>query len=87
MSQPVFNYDEISDTLYISFAPGEPATGIELTPHILLRLNKQEREAVGLTFLEYSVLAQKTDMGPRSFPLIGLTELSEDLREIVLDIL
>ena len=87
MSQPIFNYDEISDTLYVSFAPGEEATGIELTPHILLRLNKQERRAVGLTFLEYSLLAQKTDMGPRSFPLIGLTELSEELREIVLEIL
>ncbi len=87
MTQPVSNYDEISDTLYISFAPGEQATGIELTSHILLRLNKQEHKAVGLTFLEYSLLAQKTDMGPRSFPLTGLTELSEDLRDIVLDIL
>ena len=87
MAQPVFNYDEVSDTLYVSFAPGEQATGIELTPHILLRFNKQERSAVGLTFLEYSLLAQKTDMGPRSFPLTGLTELSEELWEIVLDIL
>ena len=87
MTQPIFNYDEVSDTLYISFAPGDQATGIELTTHILLRFNKQEHEAVGLTFLEYSVLAQKTDIGPRSFPLTGLTELSEDLRDIVLDIL
>ena len=87
MAQPVFNYDEVSDTLYISFTPGEQATGIELTPHILLRLNKQERRAVGLTFLEYSLLAQKTDMGPRSFPLTGLIELSDGLREIVLEIL
>ena len=87
MTQPVSNYDEISDTLYISFAPGEHATGIELTPHIWLRLNKQKHKAVGLTFLEYSLLAQKTDMGPRSFPLTGLTELSDDLRGIVLDIL
>lgn len=87
MTQPVFNYDEVSDTLYVSFAPGEQATGIELTPHILLRLNKQERRVVGLTFLEYSLLAQKTDMGPRSFPLTGLRELSEELREIVLEIL
>ena len=87
MTQPVFNYDEVSDTLYVSFAPGEQATGIELTPHILLRLNKQERKAVGITFLEYSLLAQKTDIGPRSFPLTGLSELSEDLRDVVLDIL
>ncbi len=87
MTKPNFNYDEVSDTLYISFAPGEQATGIELTPHILLRLNKQERKAVGMTLLEYSILAQKTDMGPRSFPLTGISELSDDLQDIVLDIL
>lgn len=87
MTQPIFNYDEVSDTLYISFAPGEQATGIELTPHILLRLNKQERRAIGITFLEYSLLAQKTDMGPRSFPLTGLSELSDDLQDIVIDVL
>jgi uncharacterized protein YuzE len=87
MSEPVFTYDEASDTLYISFAPGEAATGIELTDHILLRVNKRERRAIGLTLLDYSILAQTTDIGPRSFPLTGLDELSNDLREMVLDIL
>jgi uncharacterized protein YuzE len=87
MSEPVFTYDEASDTLYISFAPGEAATGIELTDHILLRVNKRERRAVGLTLLDYSILAQTTDIGPRSFPLTGLDELSDELREMVLDIL
>jgi uncharacterized protein YuzE len=87
MSEPVFTYDEASDTLYISFAPGEAATGIELTDHILLRVNKRERRAIGLTLLDYSILAQTTDIGPRSFPLTGLDELSDDLREMVLNIL
>jgi uncharacterized protein YuzE len=87
MTKPIFNYDEMSDTLYISFAPGEKATGIELNDHILLRINKKERRAIGLTFLDYSLLAQKTEVGPRSFPLTGLAELSDELREIVLDIL
>ena len=87
MTQPIFNYDEVSDTLYISFAHGEQATGIELTPHILLRLNKQERRAIGMTFLEYSLLAQKTDIGPRSFPLTGISELSDELQDIVIDVL
>jgi uncharacterized protein YuzE len=82
----MINYDEIGDTLYISFAPGEKATGIELTEHILLRINKAERRAVGLTFLEYSLLAQRTEVGPRSFPLTGLDRLSDELREIVLEI-
>jgi uncharacterized protein YuzE len=87
MSQPIFNYDEISDTLYVSFAPGETATGIELNEHILLRINKKEHQAIGLTFFEYSVLAQRTEVGPRSFPLTGLAELSDELRETVLNIL
>ena len=82
-----FNYDEVSDTLYISFAPGEPATGIELNDYLLLRINKAERRAVGLTIFEYSVLAQPTELGPRSFPLTGLQQLSSDLRELVLTIL
>ncbi len=87
MSEPAFNYDEASDTLYVSFTPGEAATGIELNEHILLRINKQERRAIGLTFFECSVLAQRTEVGPRSFPLTGLAELSEELRGIVLEIL
>jgi uncharacterized protein YuzE len=86
-TKPIFNYDEMSDTLYVSFAPGEIATGIELNDHILLRINKKERRAIGLTFFEYSLLAQKTEVGPRSFPLIGLVELSDELRDLVLDIL
>jgi hypothetical protein len=32
-------------------------------------------------------LAQKTEVGPRSFPLTGLAELSDELRDIVLEIL
>lgn len=87
MARPVFNYDETSDTLYISFEPGEKATGIELSDHILLRINKSERKAIGLTLFEYTLLAQKTEVGPRSFPLTGLTQLSDELQEIVLDIL
>ena len=87
MSRPIFNYDELSDTLYVSFAPGEKATGIELNDHILLRINKRERRAVGLTFFDYSLLAQKAEVGPRSFPLTGLAALSDELREVVMDIL
>ncbi len=86
MATPTFNYDELSDTLYISFSPGEKGTGIELNEHILLRVNKTERRAIGLTILEYSVLAQRTEVGPRSFPLTGLAELSDEVRELALDI-
>ncbi|MEZ4661742.1 MAG: hypothetical protein R2911_29675 [Caldilineaceae bacterium] len=87
MNEPIFNYDDLSDTLTISFCPGESATGIELNDHILLRINKQMRYAVSLFFFDYSILAQKTEAGLRSLPLTGLEELPDDLREIVLEIL
>ena len=87
MTQPVYSYDEESDILYISFAPGEKGTGIELSDQILLRLNKSQRRAIGLTLFDYSVLAQTTDLGPRSFPLAGLSELSADLRDLVLEVI
>ncbi len=87
MTEPRIDYDEMSDTLYVSFSPNEKATGIELNEHVLLRINKEERRPVGLTIFEYSLLAQVTDMGIRSFPLSGLAELSDGLRQVVLDIL
>ncbi|HXV63628.1 MAG TPA: DUF2283 domain-containing protein [Vicinamibacteria bacterium] len=87
MSEATIHYDESSDSLYVSFAPGEPATGFELSEHILLRINKSEQCAVGLTFLEYSTLTEKTALGPRSFPLTGLARLSSESRELILSIL
>ena len=81
------NYDEISDTLYISFEEGRKATGIELNNNILLRINKHERKAVGITIFDYSLLSQRADFGPRSFPLTGLAELSEELQDLVVEIL
>ena len=71
----------------ISFEPGKKATDIELNDHILLRIDKMKRRAIGLTILEYSLLAQKTELGPRSFPLVGLSKLSDELRDIVIEIL
>lgn len=87
MSKPSIKYDEVSDTLTISFEAGVQATGIELTDHILLRINRSERKAISLVFFDYSVLAQETDMGVRSFPLTGLSNLSNELQETVFEIL
>jgi uncharacterized protein YuzE len=86
-NQPVYCYDEDADTLYIAFAPGEKGSGIELNDNILLRLNKRERRAIGLTLFDYSVLTQPTEIGPRSFPLTGLSELSDELRQLVLEVI
>ncbi len=87
MSATSIKYDEIGDTLYIAFVPGEKATGIELNEHLLLRVDKVERRAVGLTIFDYSILAQPTEVGMRSVPLTGLAVLSDDLRDLALEIL
>ncbi|MBX0331598.1 DUF2283 domain-containing protein [Oscillochloris sp. ZM17-4] len=85
--EPVYNYDEESDTLSIVFAPAAKATGIELTDHILLRINKTAEQIASITLLDYSLLVQETAFGPRTFPLTGLAELSEETRDLALDIL
>ena len=51
MSKSSIKYDEVSDTLTISFESGLPGTGIELTEHILLRINQLERKAISVFFL------------------------------------
>lgn len=87
MKQPATSYDDISDTLYISYEPDQEATGIELNDHILLRIDVHNRKLVGITVFDYSIVAQRTEMGPRSFPLMGLKDLPEDLQEVTLEIL
>ncbi|OCR00875.1 DUF2283 domain-containing protein [Oscillatoriales cyanobacterium USR001] len=88
MNQPNIKYDEVSDSLTISFVSGVPATGIELTDHILLRISKTEGKAISIVVFEYSVLAQKTEMGTRSFPITaGLSRLAREMQEIVFEIL
>lgn len=77
-------YDEDEDMLDIFFGENEPATGVELTDHILLRLNQTTGRAVSLTFLHFSVLSERTEYGPRSYPVDKLEELPENLRELVL---
>ncbi|MCK4766028.1 MAG: DUF2283 domain-containing protein [Candidatus Aminicenantes bacterium] len=74
-------YDENEDILDIFFDENESAAGVELTDHILLRLNRETGRAVSLTLLHFSILTERTEYGPRSYPLDKLNELPEDLQE------
>ena len=57
----VYDYDKEADVLYISFSPGEiPTAAVELNENILLRFNRDERRAIGLTLMDFSVLLQLT---------------------------
>src|SRR3990172_10243514 len=86
--KPTYSYDKEADILYISFLPGEKATAaVELNDNILLRFNRIEKRAIGLTLMDFSVLIQVTNLGPRNFPLSGLNELEPDWQEIVIEII
>ena len=86
--QPTYSYDKDADVLYISFSPGEkPTAAVELNDNILLRFNRAEKRAVGLTLMDFSVLIQLTKLGPRSFPLTGLKDLEPDWQETVIEII
>jgi hypothetical protein len=80
-------YDQEADILEIFFGENEPATGVELTDYIVLRLNKQTRRAISLMLLHLSILTERTEYGLRSYPLDKLNEIPLDLRELVLRLL
>jgi uncharacterized protein YuzE len=85
---PAYSYDKEADIMYISFSPGEKATtAVELNDNIVLRFNRAERRAIGLTLMDFSVLVQLTHLGPRSFPLSGLEELEPEWQEMVVEML
>ncbi len=48
-------YDENADILEVFFGENEPATGVELTDHILLRLNRETGRTVSLTLFHFSI--------------------------------
>ena len=80
-------YEQVGDILEIVFDDVEATCAVELTDNIVLRFHRQQGRAAGLTILDFSVLASPTELGVRSFALIGLEDLPEDLREIVIRII
>ncbi len=86
--ETVYTYDRECDILYISFSSGEKAeTAVELNDSILLRFSRSERRAVGLTLMDFSVLVQPDDLGPRTYPLTGLRELEQSWKDAVIEII
>ncbi len=74
--------------LYVSFVPGEKATtAVELNDNILLRFNRAEKRAIGLTLMDFSMLVQLTRLGPRTFPLSGLADLEPEWQDVVIELI
>ncbi len=73
-------YDPEGDVLDIFFGENEPARGIQLTDQIALRVDAMMERVISLTILDYSLVAQETMYGRRSFPLTHLDALPEGVR-------
>lgn len=80
-------YDQDADMLEIFFGQNVPATGITLTDHIVLRIDQNSKRAISLLLLHFSILTEQTEYGPRNFVLEKLTDLPNDLRALVLQII
>ncbi|MBX3050267.1 MAG: DUF2283 domain-containing protein [Caldilineaceae bacterium] len=80
-------YDPEADILEIFFGENGPATGIELTDQMVLRIDQKQKRALSLMFLHFSILSEQTEYGPRSFAIDTLERLPEELRELVFRLL
>jgi hypothetical protein len=63
-------YDETEDILEAFFGDNQPATGVELTDHILLRLNQATGRAVSLTLLHSPSWPSEPSMARAAIPWI-----------------
>ncbi len=82
-----FEYDEEGDVLDVYFAKKRPSWTIELTPNIMISIDRETETAVSLTFLDYTELMRPTPWGARSFAIIGLADLPLPERDMVLAVL
>lgn len=82
-----YEYDAHDDVLEVYFGERKPAWTIELTPNIMISIDRSTKQAIQLTMMDYSELARITEEGPRSFPITGLAEMPLEERRIVLAVL
>lgn len=85
--QEWYEYDPEGDVLDVYFDEKRPAWTIELTPNILISIERAARRAIRLTLMDYTELIRPTEWGVRSFPIVGLADLPVPERDLVLAIL
>lgn len=82
-----YEYDKEGDVLDVYFGAKRPAWTIELTPNIMVSVDRANQQAVSLTLIDYTELVRPTIWGARSFPITGLADLPIEERDLVLAIL
>jgi hypothetical protein len=85
--QEWYEYDPEGDVLDVYFDEKRPAWTIELTPNILISIDRTARRAIQLTLMDYAELIRPTEWGVRSFPITGLADLPLLERNLVFAIL
>jgi len=81
-----YEYDKEGDVLDVYFGKKRPAWTIELTPNIMISVDRVSQEAVSLTLIDYTELVRPTIWGARSFPITGLADLPIKERDLLLTI-
>jgi hypothetical protein len=84
--QEWYEYDPEGDVLDVYFDEKRPAWTIELTPNILISIDRTAQRAIRLTLMDYAELIRPTDWGVRSFPITGLADLPLLERDLVLTV-
>jgi len=77
-----FSHDKISDILYIYFGSNRPASGVPINDALLLRINWDEKELVGLTIFDYKDTCKRSRL-----ELYGLDEMDIESSQFVKNLL
>lgn len=87
-----YEYDQEGDVLDVYFTDTQfiqrhPVWTIELTPNIMISIDRSAHQPVQLTLIDYSLLTRLEDGGPHSFPITCLADLPKAERQLVLTLL
>lgn len=92
MNSERYEYDEEGDVLDVYFDDAHfqnraPVWTIELTPNILISIDRKQQKVMQLTLMDYAELTRVSAGGPHSFPVTGLAGLPQAERHLVLKLL
>ena len=77
-----FSYDSEADILYVAFGASRPGIGLLINDSLLLRVNQQMKDLVGLSVFDYQQTAKKSRL-----ELYGLRELDIEAQNLALSLL
>jgi uncharacterized protein YuzE len=77
-----FSYDAEADILYVAFGISRPGIGLLINDNLLLRVDQEMKELVGLSIFDYRETMKKNRLA-----LYGLKEMSAKAKNLALSLL